>query len=665
MSAPFGRSIKYKVWSIKGFILFLAFTLYLILYTLYPSPAFAQNATPSATIPLPSYISQTSPAYTDLMIFNMFHTFSCLAVGGSIIGQPCVTYQLQKNAEGLVQSVPVLSKTNLSGGALGVTTSILIGMYQTPPSKVTDYLAIVGQDLGIIKEAKAQVGGSGNAILSPVIKLWQVSRNITYLVMILIFVTIGIMVMFRQRINPQTVITAQAALPGLVIGLILITFSYFIASLATDMAFVGTDLVGYYFQSAQTDPEINDPQPLTKELRDKSVLTLLSPFAGAIQRGDIGQALDDVWRQIRSTDSFDFTEVKNHVGNTAETIIRGFTGFAAYQFGAAVGPMLGSAVAGIGCFFLPTSVPGVGPFIGPILGTAGFALCSAAGGAIGSYVIPPAFGLIGFLNPPFILQFVVAFAAIFIILYSMGKLLLRLINCYLTIVFLTITGPFHIIVSTLPGRQEIAIDWIRNILCNALSFPAVAAVIYFAGYLLGDQNSHLSPIIQSQLAITTTYKLPLFGSMDLSFLRILLAFAALVALPSIPDIICKSIGKPGAAGDLFSRELQGNIQSGRGYQNQFGEKVGAVGTDLSQFRKKWYDDPYEKKGFGARMEEVAGGGGKPRPQIRKTFAQVGSRLFKGKSTQEANRPENIYDKSTGYDDSTESWPTDDPNNRQE
>ena len=67
------------------------------------------NSQLSTTLPLPSYIPQTSPVYTDLMIFNMFHTFSCLAVGGSIIGQPCVTYQFQKNTQGLIQSVPVLS----------------------------------------------------------------------------------------------------------------------------------------------------------------------------------------------------------------------------------------------------------------------------------------------------------------------------------------------------------------------------------------------------------------------------------------------------------------------------------------------------------------------------------------------------------------------------
>src|SRR3989344_4356365 len=203
----------------------------LLLFTL-TTPAFAQTpASPSSLpstlpltlSPLPSSISPTSPAYTDLFVHNMFHTFSCLTIGASMIGQPCVTYQLQKNTQGVIQSVPALAQVNTSGGAIGTMTSLVGVLFANRPVRSIDYLASVGNGLGIVKEAQAQVVGSGNAVLNPVIALWQVSRNVSYLVMIIIFIVIGLMVMFRQKINPQTVITAQAALPGLVVGLILIT----------------------------------------------------------------------------------------------------------------------------------------------------------------------------------------------------------------------------------------------------------------------------------------------------------------------------------------------------------------------------------------------------------------------------------------------------------
>jgi hypothetical protein len=57
------------------------------------------------------------------------------------------------------------------------------------------------------------------------------------------------MIMLRQKLNPQTVISVQSALPGLVIGLIMVTFSYFIAALITDSAFFGVQIVAQIFVS--------------------------------------------------------------------------------------------------------------------------------------------------------------------------------------------------------------------------------------------------------------------------------------------------------------------------------------------------------------------------------------------------------------------------------
>src|SRR3989344_4417049 len=123
---------------------------------------------------------------------------------------------------------------------LGTTTMALY----TPPTSATLYLANLGESIGLSpKSALAQnVAGSGAGIIQPVIQLWQVIRNLAYLAFILVFLSVGFMIMFRSKINPQTVISVQAALPGLVIGLILITFSYFIAALIIDLAFVGVQL---------------------------------------------------------------------------------------------------------------------------------------------------------------------------------------------------------------------------------------------------------------------------------------------------------------------------------------------------------------------------------------------------------------------------------------
>lgn len=589
----------------------------IILYSLFIiQPASAQTA---SYAPLPSTISPTSPLFTDLLMQNVFHTFSCLAVGSSVIGQPCLTY---------ISGVPVLSKTNLSGGALGATTSLISMLYVNPPVRTANYLASVGENLGIVKEAHAQVTGSGAGVLDPILKLWQVSRNISYLIMIIIFVIIGLMVMFRQRINPQTVITAQAALPGLVIGLILITFSYFLASLLTDTAFIATDLVGYYFQTAQKIPA-GTQETLSKSLANQNILSILTPFLDAVKRADINKALDSVWNAIISRSDT----------STAANIIRSVTALGSYQFGASVGPALGQLTAGGLCL---AAVPFGGPLAAITIFTV--PLCAKIGEVAGTFIAPGALAATGFANPPFIISFVVTFVLIFIILYSIGKLLLRLINCYLTIIFLTVTGPFSLLAASLPGRQGIATDWVRNILCNVLSFPAVAAVIYFAGYLLGNSVSNL-PGIRNQANLTTSANLPLFGGLDLNFLNLLLAFGAIIALPSIPDIICRSVGKPGQGMGIFVGELQGNVGAGRGQGAQFNQRLGAVTADVGNYRKKWYEDPYEPRGLGPRIGYLSGTihqrpGAGPFPEVRKTIRTGLSKIFRGQTPEERRRQPN-------------------------
>src|SRR3989344_6926351 len=228
--------------ALKSF--FLVCLLFVIWNLLFITNVHSQEplSTSSAYQPIEvSSIPQQSPMYANLMVNNLLHAFSCLMAGASPIGQPCVDY---------LNGVPVISSVNTSGGLLGAVANLNTIVIANPPIRTGQYLATIGDSLGLVKEANAQVSGSGAGVLQPILKLWQVSRNIAYIAMIIIFLIIGLMVMFRQRINPQTVITAQAALPGLVIGLIMITFSYFLASLLTDTAYLATNLVGYYFQVA-------------------------------------------------------------------------------------------------------------------------------------------------------------------------------------------------------------------------------------------------------------------------------------------------------------------------------------------------------------------------------------------------------------------------------
>ncbi|OGM03996.1 hypothetical protein A2715_03875 [Candidatus Woesebacteria bacterium RIFCSPHIGHO2_01_FULL_39_32] len=90
--------------------------------------------------------------------------------------------------------------------------------------------------LHLIPEAKAQTG-FGFGTLSPIQQIWGATRNFAYFLMVLAFVVLAFMIMFRVKISPQTVITIQSAIPRLVMILIFITFSYAIAGFIIDLSY--------------------------------------------------------------------------------------------------------------------------------------------------------------------------------------------------------------------------------------------------------------------------------------------------------------------------------------------------------------------------------------------------------------------------------------------
>lgn len=588
---------------------FMVYGLFLFLLTIcyLPSTTYAQTATQTATtsaIPytltsIPSSVSPTSPVFTDLLVSNIFHTFGCLAVGADLMGQPCLTYQMSQNAQGVIQGVPVLSQTNFSGGALGATTSIITTLYMSPPVRTSVYLASVGKDLGVVKEAHAQVVGSGAGVLDPVLGLWRVSRNISYLIMIVIFVVIGLMIMFRQRINPQTVITAQAALPGLVIGLILITFSYFIAALITDAAYVGVNLVGYYFSAAQP----NSPPKLVQEIATENVGSIFSQFVGMISVGDLQGILQPIIDTLEPG---------------VQTWVRLFGALLAFQTGSAVGGPLSAVAGSATCFLLPNAVA---PGLGVTLGTIGAPICGAVAGAVGGTVVGTGLAAKAFADPAGTFNWALYFIAIAVMIYTMFKLLLRLVNNYLTIIFLTITAPFHFLVASLPGRQGIATNWILNMFCNVISFPAVFAVFYFVAYIWGGNSApaHFFNVSSGQFNPTGGQTLPLFGGLDLSFVRVLIAYGALLATPTIPDLICKTIGRVGQAGQMIGQEISAGTRGGQGYFGQTTGGMSNVAGNINHLNEAWYGKPVGR-GLGGLLQGT--GAHVPGPLQEHTWPKV-------------------------------------------
>lgn len=134
----------------------------------------------------------------------------------------------------------------ISQGATGGLFALMDQMNQRPVVSSKDYLAYYSQRLNLATPAYAQ--GKGFNFIQPIIGIWVITRNIVYLLFVVIFVAIGFMIMFRSKLNPQTVVNIQLALPKIIISLILVTFSFALCGLIVDIAYLGNDLIKNIFQ---------------------------------------------------------------------------------------------------------------------------------------------------------------------------------------------------------------------------------------------------------------------------------------------------------------------------------------------------------------------------------------------------------------------------------
>lgn len=154
---------------------------------------------------------------------------------------------------------------------VGTLGRVIAKTFIEKPADTGMWIADVGHTLGFApKPVYAQgVGFSG---LAPLLPIWKAFRNIAYLLMALVMIVLGFMIMFRKKIDPKTVVTAQNAIPRVVIALILITFSYAIVGLAIDAMYIVLYFAIALFKSTGYLPA-PDPATLTGFFAEKTGLT--------------------------------------------------------------------------------------------------------------------------------------------------------------------------------------------------------------------------------------------------------------------------------------------------------------------------------------------------------------------------------------------------------
>lgn len=157
-------------------------------------------------------------------------------------------------------SSPLDLASHLPGGMLGFTSLALTGIKDNPPLNLALYLDDVAQD-SIIPFSQppsayaANISGSlapdfmGELFESVVLNVWKVVRDICYAATVVVLVVMGFMIMLRTKAGKGT-INMMVVFPRVVIGLLLITFSYPIGALSIQLVQVFVSLVHNTFMSA-------------------------------------------------------------------------------------------------------------------------------------------------------------------------------------------------------------------------------------------------------------------------------------------------------------------------------------------------------------------------------------------------------------------------------
>lgn len=141
----------------------------------------------------------------------------------------------------IIKSIENITSKSPTGSKDDLNKTAWYQVFTNRPVSGIEYFRDVFSHLGLVPEAKAQ--GFGFSAANPVLVLWKVSRDISYLLLIIAIIIMSFMIMFRVKISPQTVITVQSALPKVIIALVLITFSYAIAGLLIDLMYVIMGLI--------------------------------------------------------------------------------------------------------------------------------------------------------------------------------------------------------------------------------------------------------------------------------------------------------------------------------------------------------------------------------------------------------------------------------------
>lgn len=436
-----------------------------------------------------------------------------------------------------------------NNGLIGMM-ALNMGQFYRLPFHTGDYAKYLSDNFGFTQKAYAASCNSNNGVgycgLQPFLTLWAAFRNISYLFLTIIFLIIGVAIMFRVKIDPRTVMSIENQIPKLIIGLILITFSYAIAGLMIDFMYV-LIYVLFNFLNANLPNGVNLASLYPAVFQGNNPITIGNNLFPTWQ--NFGGGYFGVVNQIASSLS---TGILNLLGitsswndNTVRTL-NSWNNFAGGslamgksildnlglsgsgqnnsgfpQFGDIIVNVISFAMAAVGAVNGAQTGNAVTNFF--VAGTGSPAIGAIAGGSIFAFTF--------FFLSEYLLRFLLPYAIAYLIfVVALFLLLFRvwfsLLMAYAYIVLDVILAPLWILAGLIPGSEIKFETWIRDLGANLLTFPITVAMFLFASVLYQVANANTQ-----QLFVPPLVGLPTIAGQS-NIIGALLAIAIIFLTPS-------------------------------------------------------------------------------------------------------------------------------------
>lgn len=392
---------------------------------------------------------------------------------------------------------------NFKNSLIGKVSNILVSPYTHPPASGVMWAYNGLQSAGFVPQTYA-AEGFGFAVIRPYANLWKIFRDIAYMFLVLVIVALGFMIMFRMKLNPQTVISVENALPRIVVALILITFSFAIAGFMIDLMYVSIILIvsilsngSTYFNATNFQNEFLGASAI-KLYKDATVRT---GFLGILGGGDIIPTLGGAILGLLPLEIV--TILRLIIGILVVLILHNPMDVAFLD------PLAGAFKNIAGFSFDVGNLPGI---IKPIA----WLLVNGVILLLGMYIIFPILAYI-LLVGTFIL---ICFRVFGLLFMSYIKLLLNII-----------LSPFLLMFEALPGKSPFT-SWIKNLFGYLMAFPITIAV-FLVGYII--VNSSL-PAGYSEM------RLPYLWGIDSNSFKILIATGLIFLIPDLVKTAKEALG---------------------------------------------------------------------------------------------------------------------------